>query len=230
MDIPSYSIDFKKYPLPKRLRHHAGANLYVPYSNLKKEPEYYPPLYTSLNWVQIFKNSKPPDELDIGCGKGAFLLSRANQFGDRNILGIELRETLPQWLNEIIEGEGIPNCAVIWHNAANGLSFLSNDSILNTFYLFPDPWPKRKHLKRRLFSEALLTELYRIVSPEGRVYIATDVEELHNHHLEVLKSSGKFNVDENSRNDAWNLPVTNKEAFCKLHDIPIFKIILQKKL
>ena len=106
-------IDSKKYPLPKRLRHHTTPNLYIPWDELKKKPDYYPPLLKDLDVRSVFKNGKYPDVLDIGCGKGKLLFDHSEMYPGKNILGIEVRLIAVEWLNTVIEGENRPKAAAI---------------------------------------------------------------------------------------------------------------------
>jgi tRNA (guanine-N7-)-methyltransferase len=223
------SIDFSKYPLPKRFRHHTAANLYMPASTFKVKPNYYPPIYDKLNWKEVFINGKPPVLIDIGCGKGTFLLTYAMNNPEQNILGIEIRKQPVEWISLVISGEKIQNCGVLWYSMANGLDFIETNSIDKLFYLFPDPWPKRKHVKRRVFNEESIVEYARVLKKEGELYIATDLEEIHSYHLKILDKSDLFKYKIIENDVEWNLPVTNKEKFCRTNDIKFFRIKCLKR-
>ena len=105
-----------------------------------------------MDWAEIFLNGKKPNRLDIGCGKGIFLLGIANENPDFNYLGIEVRDVAVTWINNYIEGEKVENCKALFYSVANGLPFIEDESIDEIYYLFPDPWPKNKHHKRRAFN------------------------------------------------------------------------------
>ncbi len=223
------NIDFGKYPLPKRLRHHTASNLYMPASELKLVSGYYPPLYDKVDWRLFFINGKKPDSLDIGCGKGAFLLEYSSQHPEMNILGIELRKLPVEWLDNIIRSEKIENCSVMWYSASNGLPFIETSSEKKIFYLFPDPWHKRKHRKRRTFGKIFLDELHRVLSDEGELLIATDVKEVDEYHKKTLERHGGFTFDVIGDDKDWELPITNKEKFCRDNNIEIFRLKCRKK-
>lgn len=223
------AIDFTKYPYNTRVRHHVASYFYFPASELKLLPVNYPPLIESLEWAEIFLNGKKPSCLDIGCGKGSFLIEYAQMNPDENILGIELRDPLVDWINGVIKGEGIANCASVWYSVANGLNFIESSSIRKIFYLFPDPWPKRRQQKRRAFNQALLQEFARVMGEDAELYIATDVPEVDQHQKEELEKSGLFDYIIVQDDSGWNLPVTNKEAFCRRKEIPLHRIICRKK-
>lgn len=223
-------IDSKKYPLPSRFRHHSSPNLYLPLSELKTIPDYYPPLIKEINWNDYFANGKAPDALDIGCGKGQFLLDFAELHPDINILGIELRKGPVEWLNQILKGEKIPNAAVIWYSVVNGLDFIESESISQVFYLFPDPWFKKKHIKRRAFNKKFLEMVNKILKPEGIFYIATDVIDVHNYHLQILNSINFFRYELVNSDSEWKLPRTNKELFCLKKNFEYYRVKVYKNL
>jgi tRNA (guanine-N(7)-)-methyltransferase len=222
-------IDFNKYPLPKRLRHHTTPNVYFSVKELKYIPNNYPPLYESLDWSEYFSNGLLPSSLDIGCGKGAFLLDYTETHLDENILGIEVRKPLAEWLVNLIKAENIQNCGALWYSVANGLPFIEPNSIKNIFYFFPDPWPKTKHLKRRVLNLEFLAETERILNKEGTLYIATDLYEIHQYHCSILKKNGNFEYSIIESDNDWDLPLTNKEKFCRQSNIQYWRMIAKRK-
>jgi tRNA (guanine-N7-)-methyltransferase len=223
-------IDFNKYPLPQRLRHHTAPNLYFKHDDLKYDPHYYPPLIKQLDWSELFQNGGAPKMLDIGCGKGGFLLDYAERFPERNALGIELRPEPVRWIERFCEGEKVPNCNAIWYSVVNGLGFIESNSVDEIFYLFPDPWTKRKFMKRRAFNAEVLTEMHRVLVPNGRLFLATDVFAVDDDQLKLLKSkSALFDYKYVESDEEWDRPVTNKERFCRLESIPFRRMICSKK-
>ncbi len=222
-------IDYKKYPLPKRLRHHTKPNLYLKFSELKENVDYYPPLIGKMDWKYVFLNKKPPDVLDIGCGKGTFLLNMSELSPKKNFLGIEVRKPIVEWLNNFVTGEKIQNCSAIWYSVVNGLEFIERDSIEQVFYLFPDPWPKRKHLKRRAFNEEFLADVSRILKPGGKLFLASDLKEVDEYHRKLLIKSGLFEVETVKTTEQWQFPVTNKETFCIKENIEYYRLICTLK-
>jgi tRNA (guanine-N7-)-methyltransferase len=221
-------IDFDKYPLPSRMRHHTAPNLYMSLSELKEKPDYYPPMIHSADWNEIFADGNPPQILDVGCGKGKLLLDSSEKYPGTNVLGIEVRKLACEWISGVIEGEGIGNCAVFWYSVVNGLNFIMDNSVREIYYLFPDPWPKKKHHKRRAFNELVLAEFFRVLQPGGKLFLATDVPEVHEYHLEILNQSGNFTIRIILNDDDWGLPITNKETFCRKNDISFDRIICTK--
>jgi tRNA (guanine-N7-)-methyltransferase len=221
-------INFKKYPLPKRLRHHTAPNLYFKADELTYELNYYPPLYDTIDWSEIFPNGKAPKILDIGCGKGGFLLDMAELNPELNVLGIELRELPAGWINNFTECEKINNCRALWYSVVNGLPFIEENSIEKAFYLFPDPWSKKRHSKRRAFNQEFLIEVYKVLEEGGSLYLATDVPDVNDYHHEQLEEFGKFKCFDVTDDSQWQFPITNKENFCRKHSIPFGRIICTK--
>ncbi len=223
------NIDYDKYPLPRRFRHHTNPMLYFPASELKIVPPGYPPIYDKIDWSEHFGNGAPPDALDIGCGKGSFLLEYSDQNPERNILGIEVRKIPADWIRNYIDGEKIGSCSVFWYSVVNGLRFAGDESVRDMFYFFPDPWPKRRHQKRRAFNNLLLEEAARILKKDGRLWLQTDVAEVDEYHKSLLDNHSGFRYEIVGPGDDWKLPVTNKEKFCIRKNIRIYRIIARKK-
>ncbi len=210
----------------KRLRQHLGSNYYLPISQLKRIPPNYPPLIENINWKEHFINGKAPDMIDLGCGKGLFLESLAMLYPEKNILGIELREPFVKKI--ITKKKELPNLSALWYNITNGLYFIDDETIEKVFFLFPDPWFKKKHFKRRVFNFDLLNEIYRILLPSGKLYIATDIYDVHLYHIEILNNFKKFTFSEANNSLIWDLPMTNKQKSCEEKGIKYFRIICCK--
>lgn len=223
-------IDFEKYPFPGRIRHHTSPNMYLPASRLKFAPDYYPPVRETVDWREVFGDRAAPVALDVGCGKGAFLLQYALENPSRNILGVEIRKAAVDWINRVVEGERIENCAAFWHSVANGLPFIADESVAEFFYLFPDPWTKKKHLKRRAFNQAFLEECYRTLKSGGKLYLASDLKEIIEYEIDELEVFGRFSYKSDFDAPEWNVPTTNKENFCIKENIEYYRVIASKKI
>lgn len=215
-------IDYDKYPYPRKIRHHVGTNLYFPFAELTFEPHYYPPLLDGIKIEDSFLNKKHPDILDIGCGKSKFLLELTSLYPDKNILGFEIRKVLVEWLQNLVTEEKIQNCWSLWYTVVNGLNFINPDSIEKAFYLFPDPWPKKRQQNRRLFTVKFLEDIHRVLKKDGIFYLATDCDYVDEHHKDVLEKSGKFEFKRLEKEE-WPFPTTNKENFCIKKNIPVFR-------
>ena len=146
-----------------------------------------------LEWTQVFGNSHPV-ELDIGCGRGKFLLDSSLNRPETNWMGIELDFTEGRRAAKRLAKRELPNARVIGGDAKQ---FLTNQvqphSVTAAHVYFPDPWWKRKHTKRRLFTDEFANLLAQVVKHNGLVHSWTDVGDyfqvissLMNHHSEFV--------------------------------------------
>jgi len=113
--------------------------------------------------------------LEIGFGGGEHLVWQARRHPDIGFIGCEPFEDGVVKLLRAIELEGMVNIKVHADDARPLLRLLPAAGIGRTFILFPDPWPKRRHHKRRLIAAATLGELARIMAPGAELRVATDV-------------------------------------------------------
>ncbi|MBK6291083.1 MAG: hypothetical protein IPH85_01505 [Ignavibacteria bacterium] len=226
-------IDWTKYPMP-RVRHHVNSQAYLPASQHHRLPAWYPPVIDSVEWGSWFANGRPADVLDIGCGRGAFLLRHALAYPDLNILGLEVRQTLTEWIKGVIQGEKIGNAHAEWYSMANGLDWIATGSVQYAVYLFPDPWPKNRHHKRRAFNEDFLKHLHRVLVPGGRIWLASDRQEVVDHQNEILSSSELFTVvhpqEHAHSEDEWPFPfTTDQQMFCDDKGIPYVRYYAERR-
>jgi len=221
-------IDYLEYPFEVKIRHHVTSQMYFKLEDLVNPTELYPPLMDKMDWSQCFANGKKPEILDIGCGKGIFLLSLANNNPEKNYLGIELRRYPVEWINSVVKGKNLGNCFALNYSVVNGLEFIESNSIEQIFYLFPDPWPKRKQQIRRAFNNDFLKMCDEIMVDGGRLYLATDCDYVDNYHRKLLTEYKKFDFKRPETNE-WDFPLTNKERFCVEKNINIYRWICTKK-
>jgi tRNA (guanine-N7-)-methyltransferase len=116
-----------------------------------------------------------PLELDCGCGKGRFLLARAAAHPDVQFLGLDRMLVRIRKLDRKILRAGFGNVKLLRMEAFYSLQQLLPPHRLRTVYIFfPDPWPKRRHHRRRLFSPEFLDVLWSRLETGGTVQVATD--------------------------------------------------------
>jgi tRNA (guanine-N7-)-methyltransferase len=116
-----------------------------------------------------------PLEVDIGSGKGRFLLARAAAHPDVNFIGIERQQRRVEKVASKAAHAGLANIRLLHTEIRFALEMLLPDQIVDTFYIFyPDPWPKRRHAPRRLINPDFVRLLHRKVKPHGRIHFATD--------------------------------------------------------
>jgi tRNA (guanine-N7-)-methyltransferase len=130
-------------------------------------------------WEQVFAQPQPL-HLDIGCGRGQFLLTLAQQQPDWNFLGLEIREPLVvqalEWRDEL----ALPNLHYIFCNVNNFLrpllASLPPASLQRVTIQFPDPWFKKRHQKRRVVQPEVIEILADFMVPQGVVLLQSDVQ------------------------------------------------------
>lgn len=133
-----------------------------------------------LDWEKIYAAPNQPLHVDIGCGKGRFLLNMATLETNWNFLGLEIREPLVQEANNCRDELGLINLHYLFCNVNNSLrSILSSlpvGTLQRVTIQFPDPWFKNRHAKRRVVQPELVAELATYVAPGGVVFLQSDIE------------------------------------------------------
>ncbi len=116
-----------------------------------------------------------PVELEIGSGKGTFLVQQATQHPEVNYLGIEWAREY--WLHaaDRCRRHHLENVRVLHDDASEFVSWRAPDQIFSQAHVyFPDPWPKKRHHKRRLVQESFLREMHRALTEHGVLRLVTD--------------------------------------------------------
>lgn len=163
---------------------------------------------TRLDLTATF-GRQAPTVLDIGFGNGETLIDNAIREPDKNFLGIEVhRPGVGRLLMQIQQHE-LSNVRVICHDAVEVLrDQLPQAALHEVNIFFPDPWPKKRHHKRRLIQLPFLTLLAQSMKSQGRLHIATDWQAYAEHIHECLESSAFFSntVKGGSLDDARQRP------------------------
>lgn len=116
-----------------------------------------------------------PLEVDIGCGNGRFLAAMAAENPEIHFLGIERRRDRVRKTVRKAERRGLRNLWVVRLEAEYVFAhLLPENSVRRVYLFFPDPWPKRRHHKRRLFSPLFVDSLFRTLRPGGTLEVVTD--------------------------------------------------------
>lgn len=174
----------------------------------------------ALSWEEIFGASRPV-EIEIGCGKGAFLLALARAHPERSFLGLEVQGRWVRLVRERLEEAPLENVRVYKADASIVIPhFVRDASVAAVHVSFPDPWWKRRHAKRRLITPAFARELRRVLEPGGVVWLATDVAERYRAMLDALAAGG-LEV-ERLEHRAEGLPETNFERKYRLQGRPMY--------
>ena len=131
-----------------------------------------------VNFNDVFKNSSRELILEIGFGMGASTAEIAKANPNKNYLAIEVHSPGVGNLIKLIQENHIFNLKIIQHDAVEVLNaMIKNDSFDGIHIFFPDPWPKKRHHKRRLIQENFLKLMAQKIKQSGYLHIATDWED-----------------------------------------------------
>ena len=132
------------------------------------------------NWLNplplagYFGNHQPI-EVDVGCGKGRFLLERARTHPEINLLGLDRMLRRIRKIDNRVRRLGYRNLRLLRMEAYYAVSYLMPAEAIRTYYIFfPDPWPKKRHEEHRLFNPRFVDALCRTLQTGGAVHVATD--------------------------------------------------------
>lgn len=130
-----------------------------------------------INWPELFGNDHPV-ELEIGSGKGLFLINAASSVTGHNFLGVELARKYARMAALRLARRQLAN-AKIWRGDARLIigRLVPEASLRVVHVYFPDPWWKKRHKKRRVFTAELVVQIGQALQPGGELKIASDVEE-----------------------------------------------------
>lgn len=146
-----------------------------------------------LDWRALFADATRPLEIDVGCGKGGFLLWAAATQPAANFLGVERQLVRLRKVARKIHTRQLPNVRLLRVEAGYLVGKLVPARSVTAYHVFfPDPWPKRRHHPRRLFQPAFVAELHRTLQPGGAVNVATDDLDYFAHIQKVMRESGLF--------------------------------------
>jgi len=130
-----------------------------------------------FDFPSLFGNVGPV-EMEIGTGKGRFLLAQAAARPEVNFLGVEWSLKYLRVTKDRAERRGLRNVRLFRADARHVLQALVPDASITRVHVYcPDPWPKKRHRKRRFFSPASLRHIERILVPGGYLDLSTDVRE-----------------------------------------------------
>jgi len=172
-----------------------------------------------FNFTDIFQNSNPVI-IDIGFGNGEELIRQAQKNPQYNFIGMEVYLSGILNVYNKINEYSLQNIRVIEGDAKDALqSCISNCSIASVRILFPDPWPKKRHNKRRLIQNDFLQIIAKILTNTGTLCIATDCSDYAEHINKLITEFDRLAILDKTRFDAIYLSRT----FTKYEQIGINK-------
>lgn len=169
-----------------RLKHIKGSEQIVENSKIViKSPELY-----KGKWKNVFKNNNKI-YIEIGMGKGNFLIENARRHKNINYIGIEKYPSVLLNAINIIEGEKLNNIKIICMDA-NNIDNVFEKEISKIYLNFSDPWPKKRHAKRRLTSPVFLNKYDKLFKKFKIIEQKTDNDDLFNYSVEMFKECNYF--------------------------------------
>ena len=148
-----------------------------------------------LNFAELFGNDHPV-EMEIGMGKGTFITQQAKLHPETNYYGLEYARWFWRYSSDRLRRNGCNNCRT---SRAEALYFVREfvpDQSLAVLHIYhPDPWPKKKHHKRRLIQQPFFDQVQRILIPGGMLRVVTDHKEYFEQIDALVKASSLTVVD-----------------------------------
>ena len=145
-----------------------------------------------LNFHQIF-NNKNPCILDIGFGDGKLLTSIAKENPNINFIGVEVYQAGIGKILKQISKDKISNLIIFNHDAVDLLeNFIKNNSLFGISLFFPDPWPKKKHHKRRIINKNFIALISCKLKNKGFITVATDWSDYSKSIIDLFNQEDDF--------------------------------------
>lgn len=177
----------------------------------------------TLDWADVFSDEHPV-EVEIGIGKGRFLIDSAQRRSGVNFVGVEWAMKYLRMAHARCVRRALKNVRFVRADAREFVEFFIPARSVQAYHIyFPDPWPKKRHHKRRLFNPEFLAEVERTLIPGGHLWLATDFSEYFDVMLEVLDGSRRLHPVEVE----WDGAKTNYEEKYIAAGKPIYRRVLQ---
>nr|YP_009530772.1 tRNA (guanine-N(7)-)-methyltransferase [Paulinella micropora]AXY63461.1 tRNA (guanine-N(7)-)-methyltransferase [Paulinella micropora] len=201
-----------------------------PLSRFFQIPVEFPPITT------LFKDTSLPIHLDIGCARGRFLLKVAQMEPTWNYLGIEIRGPLVTTAESDRKALGLSNLYYVFCNAnvslKNWLESLQPGQIKRVSIQFPDPWFKKKHLKRRILKPSFLLVIAKGLTEGNHLFFQSDVKEVIDEMIAITELTGYFDRcrDEKTICNGTNplLVPTERERYVISKGLPVYRVSFKR--
>ncbi|HEY7120335.1 MAG TPA: tRNA (guanosine(46)-N7)-methyltransferase TrmB [Tepidisphaeraceae bacterium] len=153
-----------------------------------------------LDWAALFGNDHPV-EMEIGIGKGTFITEAARANPGHNFFGIEWARWFWRYASDRLRRNKCLNARTVRAEAGYFIREFVRDASLAVLHIyFPDPWPKKRHHKRRLIQEPFVREIERILVPGGgRLQVVTDHQDYFEQIDALVRASKVLSVVEYNR-------------------------------
>lgn len=167
-------------------------------------------------------------EMEIGFGRGGFLIERAAAVPEVWIVGIERKLKWSFLVAERCRELGLERVRPLAGDAQVALPAVRPAGCITRVYLhFPDPWWKKRHVKRRIITPGLLDEIARLLRPRGELFVQTDVPERIDEIRAAIEEHGAFDVQTLAENPYGAR--SNREARAIADGVPIYRVLATKR-
>lgn len=167
-------------------------------------------------WQELFSRVQPI-HLEIGTGKGQFLVGMAKQYPEINFIGMELAKSIVVTAGQKALDSELNNLLLIHADANQLRDYFAADEIATIYLNFSDPWPKNRHEKRRLTYAAFLEQYQQVLKPKGEVILKTDNRRLFEYSLYSFSAYDmrleQVNLDLHAIEDEQNVMTEYEEKF-----------------
>lgn len=151
-----------------------------------------PSIVERLDWVALFGSDRPV-EMELGAGDGSFLIEYAAQNPNRNFVGVERLLGRLRKIDRKGQRRGLGNIRGLRLEAAYVVEWMVPEGSLDALHVyFPDPWPKRRHWRRRLINTTFAASAWKALRPGGVLYLRTDHEGYFQQMIQVLAACPSF--------------------------------------
>jgi len=158
-----------------------------------------------IDWPRLFGNHNPV-EVEIGTGKGTFLTNAARANPQTNYLGIEWANKYYKYAADRARRWDLSNIRMIRYDAKDFIIRHTPAQSIQTLHIyFPDPWPKKRHHKRRLFEPNFVAAAVKALIPTGHLHVVTDHKEYFDIIEPLLARCGRFQLSDFAPRDTAEL-------------------------
>lgn len=190
------------------------------------------PMAEKGRWHLIFGNENPI-HIEIGMGKGQFIMKLAKKHPDINYIGIERYSSVLLRALQKMEIEPLPNIRFLCMDASIITEVFDKEEVAKIYLNFSDPWPKERHAKRRLTSRQFFERYDKILAGNGVVEFKTDNDDLFAFSMEEVAEAGwtldahTFDLHHDPVLNEGNVMTEYEEKFSSLGH-PIHKLIARR--
>lgn len=190
------------------------------------------PMAEKGRWHLIFGNENPI-HIEIGMGKGQFIMKLAKEHPDINYIGIERYSSVLLRALQKMEVEPLPNIRFLCMDASMITEVFDKEEVAKIYLNFSDPWPKERHAKRRLTSRQFFERYDKILARNGVVEFKTDNDDLFAFSMEEVAEAGwtldahTFDLHHDPVLNEGNVMTEYEEKFSSLGH-PIHKLIARR--